>query len=125
MRRSLLPLLGLLATLGCGKAERERTAFVEVTSSPSGILMSVSVGFTDPVTFEAETPIARNVRSKVFCGTGVRTASGACLEVATARVQGGNPAGIHVTMCLTDAGEQDCATGNDGQVSVRMTVRPE
>ena len=42
--------------------------------------------------------------------------------VAIARVKSGDPAGKRVTMCLTDAGERDCATGNDGEVSVTMTI---
>jgi hypothetical protein len=85
--------------------------------------MSVSVGFTDPITFDAETPIARSVRSNVFCGsaTGPR-APGGCILVAIARVKSGDPAAKRVTMCLTDAGERDCATGNDGEVSVTMTI---
>jgi hypothetical protein len=125
MRRSFLVLLGLVSIVGCEK-DSERTAFVEVTSVPDGLRMSVSVGFTDPVTFEAETPIARNVRSKVFCGSafGPR-APGACLEFGSAAVKSGDPAGKRVTMCLTDAGKHECATGNDGQVSLTMKVTPE
>lgn len=37
----------------------------------------------------------------------------------------GDPTGNRVMMCLTDAGERECATSNDGSVSVTMTVRPE
>lgn len=123
MVRSLLVLAGLLVIVGCDNHEPERTIFVEVTSSPSDLLMSVSVGFSDPVEFEARTPIARNVRARVFCGTGVHTATGECLVIASASVKGDRPAGTRVTMCLTDAGEHDCATSDDGLVSVQMTVR--
>ena len=125
MRRSFLALLGLVSIVGCEK-DSKRTAFVEVTSVPDGLRMSVSVGFTDPVTFEAETPIARNVRSTVFCGSafGPR-APGACLEFGSAAVKSGDPTGKRVTMCLTDAGKHECATANDGQVSLTMKVTPE
>jgi hypothetical protein len=98
--------------------------FVEVTSSPSGLVMSVSVGFDDLVTFEAPTPIARNVRTSVFCGTGVRTAASECLVFASAHMKSG-PAGTRITMCLTDARERDCATSDSGAVAVTMTIRPE
>ena len=125
MTRSLLVLVGLLVVVGCENHEPKRTVFVEVTSSPSGLLMSVSVGFSDAVEFEARTPIARNARARVFCGTGVRTAAGECLVIASASVKGDLPAGTRVTMCLTDAGEHDCATSDNGTVSVHMTVRPE
>jgi hypothetical protein len=99
--------------------------FVEVDSLPSGLLMSVTVGFTDPVEFEAQTPIARNVRARAFCTSGVGPAPEGCKIVAAARVKGADPAGKRVAMCLTDAGKRACATGNDGQVSVTLTVNPE
>jgi hypothetical protein len=125
MRRSLLSLVGLLVVVGCGDTATRRTVFVEVVSLPSGLLMSISVGFADPVEFEAQTPIARNVRARVFCTAGVGPSPEGCEIVASARVKGADPTGKRVTMCLTDAGEHDCATSNDGQVSVTMTVRPE
>jgi hypothetical protein len=81
--------------------------------------MSVSVGFTDPVEFEAQTPIARNVRVRVGAPPE------GCEIVASARMKDADPTGARVTMCLTDAREHDCATSNEGQVSVTMTVRPE
>lgn len=120
--------IGLLAgilVLGCEKGETRRTVFVEVTSSPSGLLMSVSAGFSDAVEFEAPTPIARNVRIRAFCDAGVGPSPDGCELFASARVKEGSRAGKRVTMCLTDAGERDCATSNDGQVSVTMTIRPE
>jgi hypothetical protein len=98
---------------------------VEVVSLPSGLLMSVSAGFTDSVEFEAQTPIARNVRVRAFCTAGVGAPPEGCEIVASARVKDADPTGTRVTMCLTDAGEHDCATSNEGQVSVTMTVRPE
>ena len=125
MRRSLLALAGLVAVVGCGSSDRDdvhRTVFVEVTSSPSGLLMGVSVGLD--VDFEAQTPIARNVRANLgFCTP--LTAQGLleCLVFASASVKNGDPAGKRVTMCLTDAGEHDCATSNDGTVLVSMTVK--
>lgn len=122
MRRSLLVLVGLLVVVGCGSSDRDeerRIVFVEVTSSPSGLLMHVSVGgLSETVEFEAQTPIARNVRVKFFC----LTLALECREFATASVKNGDPAGKRVTMCLTDGGEHDCATSNDGTVSVTMTV---
>jgi hypothetical protein len=125
MRRSLLALAGLVAVVGCGSSDRDdvhRTVFVEVTSSPSGLLMGVSVGLD--VDFEAQTPIARNVRANLgFCTS--LTAQGLleCLVFASASVKSGDPAGKRVTMCLTDAGERDCATSHDGTVLVSMTVQ--
>ena len=110
--------------MGCADHEdtRHRTVFVEVTSLPSGLLMMVSVGFRDPAKFEAQTPIARNVRASVLCTRGVGPAPQGCEVFASARVKDGDLVGKRVTMCLTDAGEHDCATSNDGSVSVTMTV---
>ena len=125
MRRSLLVLAGLVGIVGCGSSDSDdvhRTVFVEVTSSPSGLLMGVSVGLD--VDFEAQTPIARNVRANIgFCTP--LTAQGLleCLVFASANVRSGDPAGKRVTMCLTDAGEHDCATSDDRTVSVSMTVK--
>jgi hypothetical protein len=127
MRRSLLVLAGLVAVVGCGDRDGDsddvhRTVFVEVTSSPSGLLMNVSVGLD--VDFEAETPIARNVRANLgFCTPLTAQGLVECLVFATARVKNVDPAGKRVTMCLTDAGEHDCATSNSGTVSVSMTVK--
>lgn len=127
MRRSVLLLIGLLAVVGCEDDDddiRHRTVFVEVTSSPSGLLMSVWVGVEDAVYFEAPTPIARNVRAGVPCRNATSTAVDECVVFASASVKDDDPAGKRVTMCLTDAGEQDCATSNEGAVSVSMTIRP-
>ena len=125
MRRSLLVLAGLAMVAGCENHDSDavhRTIFVEVTSSPSGLQMNVSVGLD--VDFEAPTPIARNVRANLgFCTPLTAQGLVECLVFASANVKSGNPAGKRVTMCLTDAGERDCATANDGSVSVRMTVR--
>lgn len=71
MRRSRLVLIGLLLAAACGDGKSSRTVFVEVSSLPSDLLMSVAVGVTDPVVFEARTPIARNVRARAFCNAGV------------------------------------------------------
>jgi hypothetical protein len=122
MRGVLLGLVGLVIVAGCVDGRRERTVFVEVVSLPSGRLMLVSIGFKDPVEFEAETPIARNVRADIHCTSGVGPSPSGCEIVAVARVKDGTLAATRVTMCLSDAGDRDCATSNDGTVSVTMTV---
>ena len=121
--RFLLVVIGLLAAAGCGDSgrdiEQQRTVFVEVTSVPSGLPMRVSFGNSG---FDAETPIARNARATVFCSPLTTPGLSQCVVVAVASVESGDPRGKRVTMCLTEAGERDCATSNDGAVSVRMTV---
>ena len=96
----------------------DRTLFVEVTSSPSGLLMGVSVGFIDFVSFDASTPIARNVRA----GTTCRTLPARCELFGSAGLTGGERTGKRVTLCLTDASERRCETSNDGFVIVSATV---
>ena len=125
MRRALPIFVGLVIVAGCVDGRRERTVFVEVVSLPSGRLMLVSIGFNDPVEFEAETPIARNVRADIHCTSGIGPPPSDCEIVAIARVKDDTLAATRVTMCLSDAGERDCATSNDGQVSVTMTVDVE
>jgi hypothetical protein len=53
LARILVVLMSSLAVAGCGDSggggfDTDRTVFVEVTSSPSGLLMSVSVGLMAP-----------------------------------------------------------------------------
>jgi hypothetical protein len=123
MSRFPLVLIGFLVAVGCGDSggggiESDRTVFVEVTSSPSGLAMDVSVGFIDPVAFEGQTPIVRNVRASTSCNLGPSR----CALFAIASVKSGDPTGKRVTMCLTDAGERHCETSNDGTVTVSATV---
>ena len=125
MRRSLALLLGVLAAVGCNDHDtRERTVFVEVTSSPSGLLTRVAVGFSHPVEFDERTPIARNVRADVLCHGDAPTPRD-CEIFASAIVKDGDVGGTRVTMCLFDAGKQDCETSNDGRVFVTMRVFDE
>lgn len=127
MTRSLLLLAGFLPVMGCGGGyddDVHRTVFVEVTSSPSGLPMGVSVGVGGEGEFDAPTPIARNVRVNVgFCRPLTTTGLVECVVYGVASVRGVDAAGKRVTMCLSDAGERDCATSNDGTVSVSMTIR--
>ncbi len=130
MRRFFLVLPGLLAVLGCDQdRDPERVALVEVVSQPSGLLMSVSVGFDDLVTFEAETPIRRDVRSKASCsrltdGNPMNHLTG-CQLVAIASVKNGDATGVRIVICLGDAGVRECATGNDGKASVTIEFEPD
>lgn len=126
MRRLLLVLLGLLAVLGCGQdRERNRVVLVEVVSQPSSLLMTVSVGFNDLVTFEAETPIARDVHAKASCRFPTVTSDpSTCQLVAIASVKNGDATGVRLLMCLTDAGAdvRKCEAGKDGRVSVTIEI---
>ena len=119
---------GLLAALGCDQSrERERVALVEVVSQPSGRLMSVSVGFTDLVTFQAETPIARDVRAKASCSFPTAASDpSTCQLAAIASVKNGDATGVRVLMCLTDAAAdvRKCEMGNEGKVSVTIEFGP-
>ena len=124
MPRFPLVLIGFLAAVGCGDSgggggvgfETDRDVLVEVASSPSGLLMNVSVGLIDPVNFEAQTPIVRNLSAKSLCN---RTT---CSLFGSASVKSGDHTGKRVTMCLTDAGERHCETSNDGAVLVSAEV---
>ena len=125
-KRALLVLVSLIVVLGCdGDRRQHRTIFVEVVSLPSGLLMAVAIGYFDPIGFEARTPIAQNVRADVRCTSGMGGSPQGCEILATARVKEGDPAGKHVTMCLTDAGERGCGTSPDGDVTMSLVVQPE
>jgi hypothetical protein len=122
MPRAVLALLvasvGVLA--GCDRdydEERTRTVRVEVVSVPSGLLVDVSVA--GDARFQASTPINRDVITTVWCdpvGFAIR-----CHIYGRARVTGVDPAGKRVTMCLSDGGERECKTGDNGAVSLELT----
>jgi hypothetical protein len=94
----------------------KRTIFVETTSSPSNLPVSVSVGFSDSGDFDTTTPDARNVRTELFC-----TPLEDCTLFGSAGVTG-DRAGKNITLCLTDFGRRRCATSNDGFVVVNAEV---
>jgi hypothetical protein len=121
LRRSLLILAGLLPVAGCGdEPAHERTVIVEVASVPSGLRMSVAVGFTELVELEAETPIAQSLHVRANC-SGVGPTFRGCEIVALAKVKDGDPTGTRVTTCLTEARhERVCAFGNGGRASVTL-----
>jgi hypothetical protein len=128
MRRSLA-ILAVLATVlaGCDGgdddevSERERTIHTEVTSSPSGLPVTVDVSGTQ---VDGITPLARDVSVTVTCR---RAAPGLdrCLISGSAEVKGDDPfdrLGKRVTICLTDFGRRECAEGQHGLAFVFFDV---
>jgi hypothetical protein len=105
--RWLLPIIvtGIAACGGSSVGDDRRTAFVEVTSSPSGLPVEIRLNNT---TLKATTPVAQSVRYDV-CVEAVTSLPGRCTVVGLATVGDSS----RVTLCLADGGKRMCesATG--------------
>jgi hypothetical protein len=111
--------LAVLALAGCAPGafsddNDDRTIFVEVSSSPSGVVAHVSVGNDPTADFEAPTPDARNVSAGSECDS-LRTR---CDLFGTASAANATS----LTLCLTDFGRRRCSTSSTGFVIVNATV---
>jgi hypothetical protein len=106
--RWLLPIIvtGIAACGGSSVGDDRRTAFVEVTSSPSGLPVEIRLNNT---TLKATTPVAQSVRYDAVCVEAVTSLPGRCTVVGLATVGDSS----RVTLCLADGGKRMCesATG--------------
>ncbi len=105
-----LSLLLFAACGGGGSDDDHRVAFVEVTSSPSGLPVEVTLNNTSQ---KATTPVMGNMRYDAICGlpTG-------CLIVGLARLDTEAPS--RVTLCVTDGGKRACDSSTTGLASVGL-----
>jgi hypothetical protein len=118
---SLVVLLLVMGIAGCGgdSSDDRRTAFVEVTTSPSGLPVEIQVNNT---TVNGTTPVVRNVRYDSLCSPGGLSPGDLddeCLVVGTAFLRT-DDRGARVTLCLTDRGKRVCESGDEGFVVVSL-----
>ena len=100
----LVMVMGMVACDGGGGGGGDsRTAFVEVTSTPSGLAVVIQLNNTR---LNATTPVAQNVRYDTLCIPRGPSGPAECQVFASADVRNARD----VTLCVTEGGKRSCET---------------
>lgn len=108
--------MGMAACDGGGGGGDSRTAFVEVTSTPSGLAVVIQLNNTR---LNATTPVAQHVRYDTLC-IPTSLVSSECQVVGSADVR--NARGV--TLCVTEGGKRACESETDEFVILVLDFEP-